>query len=123
MTQDPFPERRATAGNRNGVRQADDVDEIDEKLRESTATLAHAQRCANAGVWDIDLVNKRVTWSEPYYDLYGLPRNLELSYENWIASIHPEDRERVDDEAAQSVAAPACTASSFEIYATGRSVG
>lgn len=78
-----------------------DVDEIvrtQESLRESEATLLRAQRCARAGVWDMDLLTDRVQWSAPYYELYGLPRDVKPSQENWIASVHPEDRARVEAE-------------------------
>ena len=94
--------------------------EIEEKLRESAATLLHAQRCANAGVWDIDLVNNRVTWSEPYYELYGLPKSVEPSHESWIASIHPDDRERVAGEFAQAVAGRDVQRIEFRILRDGQ---
>ncbi len=94
--------------------------EIEEKLRESAATLLHAQRCANAGVWDVDLITNRVTWSEPYYELYGLPKSVEPSHESWIASIHPDDRKRVDDEFASAIAGQGAQRIEFRILRNGQ---
>ncbi len=120
LTDEPYPDGRTMAGDRSGVQQVVDVAWIEEKLRESAATLLHAQRCADAGVWDIDLVNNRVTWSEPYYDLYGLPRTVQPSHESWIASIHADDRERVNNEFAQAVAGRAAQRIEFRILRDGQ---
>jgi PAS domain S-box-containing protein len=71
--------------------------------REGATTLLWAQRCARAGIWDIDLVANRIYWSEPYYELYGLAPEIKPSHENWIASIHPEDRDRVEREFSEAL--------------------
>jgi len=120
LTDIPYLDWRTMDDNRSGVRQVEEVNEIEEKLRESAATLLHAQRCADAGVWDVDLVNNRVTWSEPYYDLYGLPLATHPSHESWIASIHPDDRERVEDEFAQAVAGRGVQRIEFRILRDGQ---
>ncbi|HEY8125501.1 MAG TPA: PAS domain S-box protein [Methylocystis sp.] len=77
--------------------------EAEEKLRASEERLLDAQRCALAGIWDFDLIANRVTWSEPFYELFGLARSLEPSIESWLASIHPDDRSRVKSEYERAV--------------------
>jgi len=62
---------------------------------EGEATLANAGCRIGAGVRDIDLVTGRSIWSDSYYELYGLPRNVQPSQASWLASIHPNDRARV----------------------------
>ncbi len=79
--------------------------EAEEKLRKSEETLINAQRFARAGVWDVDLVEDRVEWSEPLYELYGLPRSVEPSKANWIEGIHPDDRLKAEAESARALAA------------------
>ncbi len=108
LTDDTHLNSRLVAGNR-----------IEEKLRESAATLLHAQRCANAGIWDVDFVNSRVTWSEPFYELFGLPKSVEPSYENWIAAIHPDDRERVHNVTSQALAGVAAPRIEYRILCDG----
>ena len=68
--------------------------EAEQKLTKSEDLLLRAQRGAQAGVWEIDLRTDRVTWSEPYYDLFGLPHSTEPSVAVWLSCIHPEDQER-----------------------------
>jgi PAS domain S-box-containing protein len=68
----------------------------EEALRESEERLRLAQRAAGAGLWDWDIVSDRITWSEEYYALYGLDLSIAPSYERWLESIEPDDRERVD---------------------------
>ncbi|MBL6458456.1 PAS domain-containing protein [Belnapia sp. T6] len=64
------------------------------ELRDSEERLRLAQRYAEAGTWDWDIRSDRITWSEEYYTLYGLdPRQVTPSYEAWVESVHPQDRD------------------------------
>jgi len=73
-------------------------------LRESEGQLRLAQQAAGAGLWDWNIRNNQVTWSEEYYQLYGLDhRSVMPSYENWLASILEIDRERVDRAAREAL--------------------
>ncbi|OQW30021.1 MAG: hypothetical protein A4E19_10700 [Nitrospira sp. SG-bin1] len=89
--------------------------QAEEALRQSEEMLLLAQRSARAGVWDVDLVGGRVRWSEPYYELYGLSREVIPSQEGWIASIHPEDRARVEAEFANAIASRGAQRLEFRI--------
>jgi PAS domain S-box-containing protein len=74
-------------------------------LRQSEERLRFAQRAAKAGVWDWDLLNNQVTWSEEYYHLYGLdPATTQPSYDSWLTSIAQSDRERVDRMTRETLA-------------------
>ncbi|MBE9167449.1 PAS domain S-box protein [Pleurocapsales cyanobacterium LEGE 06147] len=65
-------------------------------LHQSEERLRIAQQAAKAGVWNWDIANDQVTWSKEYYLLYGLePARAQPSYENWLASIVEQDRDRV----------------------------
>jgi PAS domain S-box-containing protein len=73
--------------------------QAERERQESAERLRMAQSAANAGWWDWDMVSDRVIWSEEYYALYGLdPAAVVPSYENWLASIVEEDRERAERE-------------------------
>jgi PAS domain S-box-containing protein len=66
-------------------------------LRESEQRLSTAQHYASVGTWEWDIATSRVTWSESYFNLYGLdPAVTTPSLENWIRSVHSEDREWAD---------------------------
>jgi PAS domain S-box-containing protein len=75
----------------------------EQKLKKSEDLLLRAQHGAQAGVWEIDLRTDRITWSEPYYDLVGLPHSTEPSIAAWLSCVHVEDRERVLAAYRQSI--------------------
>ena len=65
----------------------------EEALRESEAWLKMAQKAAHAGIWDYNILTGKLTWDEECYALLGLtPDNFEISVENWMERVHPEDR-------------------------------
>ncbi len=65
----------------------------EERLRTSHERLKLAQQAARAGLWDWDLVTRKVTWSEELYELFGLAPTAGASLDTWLAIIHPDDRE------------------------------
>ncbi len=72
----------------------------EELLRENETRLRQALTAAKAGIWEWNLQTNQNFWSEELWKVYGLePFSAEPCYDTWLATIHPEDRER----AAQSV--------------------
>jgi PAS domain S-box-containing protein len=56
-----------------------------------------AQEVADIGTWDWDIDLGITNCSRTYFRLYGLPEARHApSHDEWLALIHPEDRERVD---------------------------
>jgi diguanylate cyclase (GGDEF)-like protein/PAS domain S-box-containing protein len=82
------------------VSQIQDVTERKEAeagLRRSEASLDAAQRLAHLGSWSWDLETGEVYWSDELYRVLGFePRQFFGSYEHFLDSVHPEDRERVE---------------------------
>ena len=60
-------------------------------LRESEQRLTVALSATRMGVWDVDLRAKTISLSPGYAELFGAPR----TYADWLALVHPDDRERV----------------------------
>ena len=61
--------------------------------------LSLALQSSSTGVWDWDVVNNILTWDDRMYELYGTPRHLFSStYDAWLSGVHPEDREKGDQE-------------------------
>lgn len=57
-----------------------------------------AQQLAEIGSWEWDVIHNRIEWSDELYRLYGVKReNFETTYENYLLSIHPEDRDYVNE--------------------------
>jgi len=70
--------------------------EIAKTLRKSEASLAEAQRIAHLGSWDWDIKNNALRWSDEVYRIFGLePQQFPTTYEAFLNSVHPDDREIV----------------------------
>ncbi|MEO7744301.1 MAG: PAS domain-containing protein [Usitatibacter sp.] len=82
---------------RNGRRalEADRVRESVQALaRRDGALLADAQRLAGLGIWDLDVVKNRLSWSEETYRIFGVaPQSFGGTLEAFYALVHPEDLE------------------------------
>ena len=74
--------------------------ELLETLREREKLLAEAQAIASMGSWEWDAATGQSTWSDQLYHVYRITREqFAASREGFLDYIHPEDRERVEQEA------------------------
>jgi diguanylate cyclase (GGDEF)-like protein/PAS domain S-box-containing protein len=74
----------------------------EEALRQSEFRLNLAQSAARIGIWDWDLARHQASVSPQYYKLFGLPQGTPHRYEDFLAMILPEDRERVEAKVKQA---------------------
>jgi PAS domain S-box-containing protein len=69
----------------------------EQALRSNEARLRLALDSANSGTWEWELKTNKNKWSEELWSLYGIsPHSCEPSFDTWIESIHPEDREMAE---------------------------
>jgi PAS domain S-box-containing protein len=75
-------------------------------LRDRQLELVRVQRLGGVGGLDVDLANGfRSQRSPEYLHLHGLPPTaVDDSHEQWVARVHPEDRERVETNFLAAVA-------------------
>ena len=67
-----------------------------DRLLRSEALLAEAQHMARIGSWEWDIAADTVLWTDELYRLFGYsPDEVEVSFEQYLAVIHPDDRELV----------------------------
>ena len=66
-----------------------------EALAENQARLELALDASNAGTWSWDAASNQSAWDRRYHELYGFQPQELVSFEGWIARVHPEDRERL----------------------------
>ncbi|MFN3885251.1 MAG: ATP-binding protein, partial [Rhodocyclaceae bacterium] len=67
-----------------------------QQLAEVVNTLNRAQRVAHIGSWHLDIRQNRLEWSDETYRIFGVTDHHPLSYESFLALVHPDDREMVD---------------------------
>ncbi|MCK6546446.1 PAS domain S-box protein [Myxococcota bacterium] len=75
-----------------------------EALAESEASLRRAQAVAKAGSWSLDLVEDRLTWTDETYRIFGIERGRRMRLADFLAHVHPDDRDRVAVEWQRAIA-------------------
>ena len=70
----------------------------EEALQESQHDLNRAQAVAHTGSWRLDVRRNILSWSDETYLMFGIPVGTPMTYDTFLATIHPEDREYVDRE-------------------------
>ena len=74
-------------------------------LRENAQRLSEAQRIAQVGSWELELVTGRLVWSDETFRLFEIDQAaFGATYEAFLDAIHPEDRDRVSQAYADSLA-------------------
>ncbi len=70
--------------------------QVQEALAESDERLRRSQYYANVGTWDWDIATDHVICSERVGALFGGPEGVSnLSYEDFLDAVHPDDRDQV----------------------------
>ena len=77
---------------------------MEEALKLSEERLKEAQKIASVGHWEYDLVNDQLKWSDEVFRIFDLnPESTKPSFEIFMNTIHPDDREMVNNTYLRSV--------------------
>ncbi len=71
-------------------------------LRQSEERYRLATAAAALGTWDFDPVTGRLEWDARCKELFGLPPDADVTYDTFLAGLHPDDRGRVHDLAGRA---------------------
>ncbi|MEJ2476356.1 MAG: sigma 54-interacting transcriptional regulator [Desulfobacterales bacterium] len=75
----------------------------DAELRKSEARLSLATNAAGVGLWIMEIASGCVWVTPKTRELLHLAPEEDLVYETFLKTIHPEDRERIDQEVVQVI--------------------
>ncbi|RLJ62645.1 PAS domain-containing protein [Sulfurisoma sediminicola] len=76
-----------------------------EQERERTARdLKKAQEVAHVGSWSLDIPGNELRWSDETYRIFGVPPGKTLTLDDFVAVLHPDDRESVLDRWQKAIA-------------------
>jgi PAS domain S-box-containing protein len=70
---------------------------IELQLQENQSRLAISQEYGGIGSWEHDLINNQQIWSQTAYQLVGFPEMSDLTWEDFLARVHPDDKQLMLD--------------------------
>jgi PAS domain S-box-containing protein len=73
----------------------------EEALRASEERLRRIARAGRIGFFEWNAATDTAYWSPEHYALFGFAPDTPITWERWLAGVHPEDRERVAGNAAR----------------------
>jgi PAS domain S-box-containing protein len=72
-------------------------------LKESEERLSEAQRIANLGNYDYDLVSNKLYWSDELYCIFGLQPQEGMTFNKFLTFIHPDDKDYVNNAVIEAM--------------------
>ncbi|MDH7798565.1 MULTISPECIES: diguanylate cyclase [unclassified Beijerinckia] len=80
-------------------------------IREQSAALAHSRKIfdrasatARIGVWECELADEGLTWTDQVYDLFELPRGAPLDRQNLLTFYTPESLHQLHERRSRAIA-------------------
>ncbi|MCE5326355.1 MAG: PAS domain-containing protein [Planctomycetaceae bacterium] len=70
----------------------------EESLQQSRSDLDRAQAVGQIGSWRLDIGQDVLKWSDECYRIFGVPKGTAMTYEAFLAIVHPDDRTYVDTQ-------------------------
>jgi PAS domain S-box-containing protein len=91
-------------------------------LQRSMKYLQLTHEAAGIGTWEWDIVTGELTWSPELYRLFGIDSSASKTslQSEWLRSLHPEDRERVEHVTRDALAARKPFSYEFRTLREGR---
>lgn len=92
------------------TRDISDRKKVEERLWQSEATMAAAQRLSRFGSWQLDLAvldkhgNYALRWSDEVFRIFGHEvGGIEATNENFFQAVHPDDREMIREAVSEAI--------------------
>jgi PAS domain S-box-containing protein len=86
------------------IRDISERRRAEDALRRSEALLKKSQQMARIASWELDLKENILYWSDENYRIFEIDQSrFGASYEAFLATVHPDDRDRVNQAYTDSV--------------------
>ncbi len=72
-------------------------------LRESESRLNLAANAADAGLWTLDVASGIFWVTEKTRDLFAFPQNTDITFDDFLAVVHPDDRPMIQQAVDQAI--------------------
>jgi PAS domain S-box-containing protein/putative nucleotidyltransferase with HDIG domain len=80
------------------------IDDSQQQLKHEHDSLIEAQKFARIGSWELDLIHDELWWSDECYFIFERDQKQGVAtYADFLESIHPEDRNLVDQAYTESL--------------------
>jgi two-component system sensor histidine kinase/response regulator len=87
----------------------------EDQLKTLARRLGLATQALQAGIWDLDIHTGLITWDEKMYEIYGIPKNLQVSYQVWANAVVPQDLANADAALKNVIASKSQASAEFRI--------
>ncbi len=78
--------------------------QAEQKLKEVNQRITLAADSARFGVWEVDLIKNKLIWDHWMFRIFGVdPKDFKGDIEDWAKGVHPDDLDRVTEEAEQTI--------------------
>jgi PAS domain S-box-containing protein len=105
------------------TRMYDDCMRAEAALSFTEERLRLTLEAANTGTWEWNTQTNENRWSANLWRMYGLaPDSCEASYNAWLQSVHPDDRDRVQRAVLESAAAGTEINAEWRVFSTAGEV-
>jgi PAS domain S-box-containing protein len=78
------------------VQDISDRKQIEASLRLSEERLRLATEAADIGMWFWNLDQDDLVWTDLCKRIFGIPVDVDMTFERFLAALHPDDRERTE---------------------------
>jgi PAS domain S-box-containing protein len=102
--------QEAMAANARLCEEVERRVQIEARLRTTDAMLRTAQKIAQIGCWEFDLITRQVFWTDELFAIHGLTPGRAPTTDEVLALTHPDDRDIHERE----IIAPAQRGEPFE---------
>ena len=92
-----FDSQGKSLGRRASNRDITQTIEAEQEVLKSRQDLNRAQEVSHLGSWRMDVQQNALSWSDETYRMFEVPPGQSMTYERFLASVHPDDRKYVDD--------------------------